>query len=74
MKKLRVSGFPPIVSKDEIIRVFGQYGTIKEVKKAFGAGIAYVYMTYDYQASKAVKELNGTKILGREIKVVELDS
>lgn len=68
---LRVSGFPRITSKEEIERIFSEMGTVTNVQKERGKGVAYVTMPYEYQAQKAVRSLDGTKILGRTIKVEE---
>jgi RNA recognition motif-containing protein len=69
--KIKVSGFPGITSKEEIRRVFSKFGTITKIEKEFRKSVAYVTMPYDYQAQKAILALNGTKILGRTIEVME---
>ena len=46
-------------------------GTVSNVEKEIGRNTAYVTMPYDYQGLKAVHTLDGTKILGRIIKVEE---
>lgn len=71
MMRIRVSGFPGIVNKEELRRVFSVFGMVTDVQKEKGKSIAYVTMPYDYQARKAINALNGTKILGRTIKVEE---
>jgi RNA recognition motif-containing protein len=69
--RIKVSGFPGITNKDELKRVFSEYGTVESVEKELGQNIAYITMSYDYQALKAVLAIDGTKILGRIIKVEE---
>ena len=69
--KIKVSGLPGITSKEEIRRIFDKFGTISKIDKEFRKSVAYVTMPYDYQAQKALLDLNGTKILGRTIKVEE---
>ena len=69
--RIRVSGFPPITSKEEIKRIFREIGTVSDVQKWPGKSVAYVTMPYDYQAMKALFALNGSMILGRRIVVEE---
>jgi RNA recognition motif-containing protein len=69
--RIRVSGFPPITSKEEIKRIFREMGTVSDVQKWPGKSVAYVTMPYDYQAMKALFALNGSMILGSRIVVEE---
>jgi RNA recognition motif-containing protein len=69
--RIKVSGFPTITNKDELKRVFSEVGTVESVEKELGKNIAYITMPYDYQGLKAVLAIDGTKILGRIIKVEE---
>ena len=69
--KIRVTGFPGITNKEEILRVFSEKGTVSSVEKEVGKSTAYVSMPYDYQGLKAVHSLDGTRILGRMIIVEE---
>ena len=69
--RIRVTGFPNITDKDDIRRLFSKYGTVDNIEKAYGTSIAYVTMKYDRQGKRAVKALDGTKILGRLIIVEE---
>ena len=69
--RIRVSGFPGITSKEEIERIFSELGTVINVQKERSKNFAYVTMPYDYQARKAIYSLDGSKILGRTIKVEE---
>ena len=69
--RIRVSGFPGITSKEEIERIFSEMGTVTDVQKEWRKTVAYVTMPYDYQGLKAVYSLDGSKMLGRIIKVEE---
>ena len=69
--RIRVSGFPGITNKEEIERIFSELGTVINVQKERSKNFAYVTMPYDYQARKAIYSLDGSKILGRTIKVEE---
>jgi len=69
--KIRVTGFPGITNKEEIKRIFSEKGTVSNVEKEYGKNTAYVSMPYDYQGLKAIHSLDGTRILGRIIKVEE---
>ena len=69
--RIRVSGFPGITSKEEIERIFSEMGTVNKVQKERSKTVAYVTMLYDYQARKAIRSLDGSKILGRTIRVEE---
>lgn len=66
---LRIEGYPGIINKKEIEKIFSKYGSIEKVDKERGKNAARVTMPYDYQAVKALKELNGSKVFGRVIKV-----
>ena len=67
--KLRIEGYPGIISEKEIVKIFSRYGVVEKVEKEQGRNRASVVMTYDYQAEKALKELDGSKVFGRLIKV-----
>ena len=69
--RIKVTGFPGITNKEEIKRVFSEKGTVSRVEKEYGKNTAYVTMPYDYQGIKAILYLDGTRILGRIIKVEE---
>ena len=63
------------VDEDELRNIFGEYGEIASVKiitdRETGRtkGFAFVEMTDDEAAKKAISELNGKEIMGRNIKV-----
>lgn len=69
--RIRVTGFPGIIGKEDISRLFSQYGTVDNVEKAYGTSIAYVNMTYEHQGHAAIYYLDGSKLYGRTIKVEE---
>ena len=66
---LRIEGYPGIISENEIIKIFSRYGAIEKVKKERGRNRAMVVMTDDYHAEKALRELDGSKVFGRIVKV-----
>ena len=70
--RIKITGFPTITNKEEINRIFSALGTVSHVKKKKGKNAAYVTMPYEYQARKAIRLLNGIKLLGQKICVEEL--
>ena len=67
--KLRIEGYPGIISKYDIKKIFRRYGSVEKVEKERCRNRARVVMTYDYQAEKALKELDGSKVFGRIVRV-----
>ena len=67
--KIQVTGFPMITSAQELERVFSNLGTVTKVEKETHKNTAYITMPYAHQGNKAIKALDGTKILGRIITV-----
>lgn len=65
---IRFEGYPVIIDKKEIEKIFSKYGSIEKIVKEECESVARVTMPYDYQAKKAIKELNGSKIFGRAVK------
>jgi RNA recognition motif-containing protein len=63
------------VTQDDLIQLFEEYGTVKSVyvptNKETGQprGSAFVEMETDTQESTAIEALNGSKLMGRNIKV-----
>ncbi len=72
--KLRVEGYPGIISEKEIAKIFSRYGAVEKVEKERGRNRARVTMPYDYQATKALKELDGSKVFGRIVRVSKENS
>lgn len=66
---LRFEGYPSIINTKEIEKIFSKYGSIEKVVKESGKNVAMVTMPYDCQATKALTQLNGSKIFGRIVKV-----
>lgn len=63
------------LSEDELEKVFTPYGEITSVKiirdkyTDQSKGFGFVEMTNDAEAQKAIDELNGTEVKGRELRV-----
>ena len=66
-----IKNFPPIISSYEIKRLFRKYGSVGEVRKEKMENTALVRMPHEYQAKKAINELNGSEFFGKRIKVEE---
>ena len=77
MKKLYIGGLSYNVTKDELEKVFSEYGSVSDViivsDKYTGRskGFGFVEMENSSEADKAVKELDGKSIQGRNIRVNE---
>jgi RNA recognition motif-containing protein len=76
-KKLYVGNLPASVTKDSLEKVFGNIGEVNSVNVITDRDtgkpkdFAFVEMTRDGDADKAIHELNGTLMDEREIKVNE---
>ena len=76
-KRLFVGGVPFDTTEDQLKELFAQAGTIVSVnvvKDKFtgrGRGFAFVEMTTDEEAEKAIQTLNNTELGGRKIVVNE---
>jgi RNA recognition motif-containing protein len=63
------------LSEDELEKVFSPYGEVASVKiirdkyTDQSKGFGFIEMTNDADAQKAIDELNGTEIKGRELRV-----
>ena len=66
---LFIEGYPGIISENEIAKIFIKYGSVEKIEKKRGRNRAMVVMADNYQAEKAVKELDGSKVFGRVVKV-----
>ncbi len=77
MKKVYVGNLPWSVSKDSLTELFSGYGDIEEAivisDKYSGRSKGFGFVTFknDDDADKAVSEMNGKDIEGRELKVSE---
>jgi len=76
-RKLYVGNLPYSVTQQSLEETFSQCGTVDSVKvitdrdTGQSKGFAFVEMSRDGEAQKAIQELNGTSLDGREIKVNE---
>jgi RNA recognition motif-containing protein len=76
-RKLYVGNLPYSVTQQSLEETFGQCGTVDSVNvitdrdTGQSKGFAFVEMSSDSEAQKAIQELNGSSIEGREIKVNE---
>jgi hypothetical protein len=76
-RKLYVGNLPYSASQETLQDTFSQCGTVDSVNVIMdretgqSKGFAFVEMSSDSEAQKAMDELNGTNLDGREIKVNE---
>jgi RNA recognition motif-containing protein len=76
-KKLYVGNFPFTTSEDDLKKIFAEYGELGEViilKDKFSGrskGFGFITIEDDAQAEKAIADLNGKDVGGRELKVNE---
>ena len=76
-RKLYVGNLPYSVTQQTLEETFGQCGTVDSVNvitdrdTGQSKGFGFIEMSNDSEAQKAIQELNGTSIDGREIKVNE---
>ncbi len=76
-RKLYVGNLPYSVNQQTLQDMFSQYGTVDSVNvitdrdTGQSKGFAFVEMSSNEEAQKAIKELNGSNLEGREIKVNE---
>ncbi len=76
-RKLYVGNLPYSADQQTLQDTFSQCGTVESVNVIMdrdtgqSKGFAFVEMSSDSEAQKAIQELNGTSIDGREIKVNE---
>jgi RNA recognition motif-containing protein len=76
-RKLYVGNLPYSVNQQSLQDTFSQCGTVESVNVIMdrdtgqSKGFAFVEMSSDSEAQKAIQELNGSSLDGREIKVNE---
>ena len=76
-RKLYVGNLPYSVTQETLEETFSQCGTVDSVNvitdrdTGQSKGFGFIEMSNDSEAQKAIQELNGTSIDGREIKVNE---
>lgn len=77
MKNLFVGNLSSNLTPDELRTLFQSYGVVEgieivtDVHTGYSRGFAFVGMTNDLEAAKAVANLNGTTIWGNPLKVEE---
>lgn len=69
--KLYVGNFSYSVSKEDLEKLFSEYGEVKEVNVIEGRGFGFVEMSSSSEAEKAKDALNGTEYKGRTLRVDE---
>ncbi len=69
MVDLIVKNFPQIFSEHDIKKLFKKHGSVKRIRKHKTKQEATVTMPFQHQAYVAIKELDGSKQLGKQIKV-----
>ncbi len=72
-RKLYVGNLPYSANQQTLQDTFSQYGTVDSVNVIMGQskGFAFVDMSSDSEAQKAIQKLNGSSLDGRKIKVNE---
>ena len=77
MKKIYVGNLAYGVTKDDLKKTFSEYGSVSEAiliedrDTGRSKGFGFVEMENSSEADKAIKELDGKAIQGRNIKVNE---
>lgn len=69
--KLYVGNFSYSVGKEDLEKLFSEYGEVKEVNVIEGRGFGFVEMSSSSEAEKAKDALNGTEYKGRTLRVDE---
>jgi len=67
--KLYVGNLNYSVTTEDLQGLFSEYGEITEVKVIEGKGFGFVEMATQAEAEKAKKELDGSQLKGRTLKV-----
>jgi len=76
-KKVYVGNLPFAVDNEELKKIFGKFGEIEEavvISDRFSGrskGFGFVTFKKDGDADKAVSEMDGTDVQGRNVKVNE---
>ena len=76
-RKLYVGNLPDSATEQDLSDKFAAFGTVKSVKlitdrdTGRSRGFGFVEMSSDSEAQKAIQELNGSSLDGREITVNE---
>jgi RNA recognition motif-containing protein len=67
--KLYVGNLNYSVTSEELEKLFGEYGLVKQVKIIEKRGFGFVEMDEIAEAEKAREALNGSVLMGRTMKV-----
>ncbi|MDY6863766.1 MAG: RNA-binding protein [Thermodesulfobacteriota bacterium] len=70
-KKLYVGNLSYSVSREDLEKLFSQYGEIVEAKLIQGKGFGFIEMSRQLEAEKAKETLNGSEFKGRTLRVSE---
>lgn len=77
MKNIFVGNLSSNLTPDELHTLFASYGAVERIQivtdanTGYSRGFAFVEMTNDVEALKAVSNLNGTTVWGNPLKVEE---
>lgn len=77
--KLIVLNLPRSLSENDLAKLFKAYGNIKsctlvlDEQKGNSKGFGFVEMALKHEAERAIKELNGTVLLSKKIRVKPAD-
>ena len=67
--KLYVGNLTYSVTSEQLKELFQQFGEVGDVRVITGKGFGFVEMTNQADAERAKKELDGTQLAGRTLKV-----
>jgi RNA recognition motif-containing protein len=77
VRNIYVGNLSSNLTPDELRVLFQSYGAVEEVEivteptTGYSRGFAFVVMTHDLEARKAVSSLNGTTVWGSQLRVEE---
>ena len=71
VSKLYVGNLNYSVSNQQLEELFGNHGTVKDVRVIDGKGFGFVEMGSPQEAESAKEALNGTEFEGRTLKIDE---
>ena len=77
MKKIFIGNLRSNLTPDELRTVFQSYGAVARIAimtdadTSYSRGFAFIEMTNDSEAARAVANLNGTTLWGHPVKVEE---
>jgi nucleolin len=69
--KLYVGNLNYLVDRRQLSELFGQFGQIDKINIIEGRGYGFVEFKSRADAGKAIKELDGVELMGRNLKVAE---